>query len=110
MIAACQREGCSRPATVAPKVCVPAYSGRVGGGARLSSILTLTCCAGCFRTLRGCDFLATGDPGRERLRELFALQAGGLFLPDFDLAWVEPVELTSPDWLAIERAQAGREQ
>lgn len=93
----CSREGCSRPATHAPKVCVPAL-GR--GGIRSSAILTLVTCEPCGQALTSGDFLDPGDPGRENLRSLFRMDAAGRFMPDLDRAWIELVALTSAEFRA----------
>ncbi|MFN3584854.1 hypothetical protein [Phenylobacterium sp.] len=106
----CQRTGCGRTATHAPRICVPAFPGRRGGRIACEAVLTLVCCDDCILEVGAADFVASGDRGRDALRQALALQAGGRFLPDFDEAWVEPVALTSPDWAAVERARerAGR--
>lgn len=104
----CQRIDCGREATCAPRIHVPAM--RRPGVKPLTSVLTLVCCAQCMGELAAADFVGPGDRGREALRQALALVVDGRFVPDFDAAWLEPVALTSADWLAVERARAGRLQ
>lgn len=99
----CQRVGCGREATHAPKVCVPGLSGRAGGTPAVETVLSLACCASCVATLGADDFVAVGDRGRECLRRVLSLAAMPRAL-NFAEAWVEPVELTAPEALIAERA------
>lgn len=101
----CQRRHCGREATVAPRLCVPAY-GR--SAARLRPILSLAVCDACMAGLTPADFIGVGDRGRETLRASIAMMAQGAFLPAFGLAWLEPVALTSAEWAEVEQHMAGR--
>ncbi len=101
---ACQLVGCDRPATHGFKLCVPALRGpRIP---RISPHLTLHACAACADELTAADFIAPGDPGRDVLRAMVGLWAGGRFAPDYARAWVEPVPLASREWAEVERTAA----
>lgn len=102
MTATCQREGCGRPATGVPRICVPA---RKGGPSRVSSILTLPVCVACRAQLTAADYIGQGDPGREHLRQAFSLYADGRFI-DFEFAWIEWLPLDHPHVVIALRNEA----
>lgn len=101
----CSRNGCSRAAACAPKICVPVSAG-VGPTGPLEAIVGLPLCDRHLGELRVADFLAD-TPGKPSMRLSFVLMAGRHASPNFARAHVVRVDLDSDEWRAAVRARHG---
>lgn len=99
----CAHTGCGRPATHAPKICVPATGWPIDLHQPLSAILMLKVCRQhVAEAFHPTENFKPGSP----LRTVFEVLARGKVPPDFARAFVTPIRLDSDEFQSFERAQA----
>lgn len=106
MFGKCQREGCERPATVAPVACVPA-TGYPRDFKPVRMILGLKTCrdhAADAIDLKA-SFAADG-PDDGKLRKAVDILTKGKVPPDYSRAYVTATRLDGEEWAQFERMRA----
>lgn len=90
IIQLCQHEHCKRPATHAPKLCIPAQGYPRGTAAPLSCLIALPCCMPHLKQIKPEEFLS------DQMKQTVAILTAGKTPPDYDRAWIEAAP---PEWL-----------
>lgn len=89
----CQHEECSRKATVAPKLMVPAMHTPINLHSPAFAIIGLMLCKDHYDDLKTEDFLD------DSFKEIMTIATRGLMPPDFDRAFFQKVKLDSFEWI-----------
>lgn len=102
----CDRDGCSEPASHAPKLCVPATGRPIDTHQPLAIIFGLQCCRKHVDEMKAETFLS--EPQVKMMFEMAArascAQSGVDYIaPDFDRAFIEKIRIDSMEFLNFMR-------
>lgn len=89
----CQHEDCTRKATVAPKLMIPAKFWSINSHTPAFAIIGLMLCKDHYNELKTEDFL------NDDFKEIMTLATKGKCPPDFDRAFFKEVKLDSFEWI-----------
>lgn len=102
----CSKQGCLRPATCAPRICIPAQGHPILPGKQCTIVVGLPMCDNCLK-----DFdknLVLNDSLKASFRQRFAELKKAP--PDFERAYVVACPADHPDFQHIHRKRAEREE
>lgn len=101
----CSKQHCGKPATCAPRICIPAMGHPILPGKQCTIVVGMPMCDGCLK-----DFdqdLILNDSLKASFRQRFA--DIGRAPPDFNRAFVVACKTDDPDFQNIHRKRAERE-